>query len=347
VCSLDQDVNKRAYEKLEGAQKKYADDNPACLQPQQKACYSMGDMLESTGGFSASSGFDPADLPYPEYPDAYNYGPLQDPNPNPTQGCEPWQTCCDGVCCNGNEACIKRTSGMLSSFFGVDSKGDPVGGILLRATNEWMYPDGSEPEDIPRVCSAAGRMGAGSAVKVIIFPVLLILALVVGAIMVLKTTGMSPMFVGLPAVAVIFCAILLCLTQYWPLAILTCLNAFVALGAMHKGGDFALYCLIPQALILAIICGGFGLGNLFVSSQGDSILFDVDRINNADCANYFNYFSYDVRNKPFKVDPQVLTNGLCSEAFLTLAVIATAVSIMFQVLMLVASGVEAISGSKM
>lgn len=312
VCSLDEDVNKRAFKKLEGDQKQFAQDNAACLEPQQKACYSMGH----------------------KFP-AFDF---------PTQGCEPWETCCDGICCSGNQACIKRISGVVSAYFGVDDSGDPET-TTLRATNEWLFPDGSEPEDIPRICSTRGRMSAGSVVKAVIFPVLLMLALVVGAIMVLKTTGMSPMSVGLPAVAVIFCAIILCLTQYWAAAVLISLNAFIALGAVHKGGDFALYCLIPQAVILAIVCGGFGLGNLFVAGQ-DSLLFDVGRTNGG-CAGYFNYFYYEAANRPFKVDSAIGTKGLCSEGFLTTAVIAAAVSIMFQVLMLVASGVEAISGSKM
>jgi len=270
--------------------------------------------------------------------------------------CRPSESCCDGTCCPSNQKCVMPKAAARVLW---DQFNDPL--IAPVATNiyasmKWKLPDQSSGKDlISKQCSATAHISAPSFVRVVILPVCLSLAVLICAGLVVGTTGLNPMSIGIPALMIVVSGLFLCWTNLWAFGLLACLSGFVALGSAHKGDStvFA-YGLLFQFFALAVICGGMGVGNLWVTAGQGLIPSSIAGSSNfnwnslTDCSNYFDTYRYANNDitKPWKAAQGLIFYGVCSEGFYGIIFICSAVIVFSQAVCLVASGVAFLGGNK-
>lgn len=273
-------------------------------------------------------------------------------------------TCCDGNVCNIAQTCVASINSVTVRWKNpyTLAPANPIPGsdgkqnVVISASNEWKTPDGKEvpEEERPRMCSAAERLSGPASMKVIMYPLFGMLGCILAFILVAKTTGVTPLSVGIPAILTVFCSICFCFTnKLLFLAYLLTITACVALGAAHKGGVAAAYAMVFQFLVLAISTDGFGLGILFVGSGVTGVSpYAISTAGSGEpswseltqCARYFGYFAIDPNNIVW-TRPDDLAWGYCTEGWFTYQMFALGLVAVSQLIMLVGSGLVFLEGS--
>jgi len=276
--------------------------------------------------------------------------------------CQPGQTCCDGQCCDSGHAC----KDIVSRGYTVQSAqvntvwiaGNPTpvppntpgysGAFGGGPWTNWKMQDGSTSTPW-RMCSAQ-YLGSVATTRVIILPLGLLFAALIGLILVWRTAGLNPLTVAIPAICLVMCAIFLFFSVFWTVAVVIALAALFAMGAGHKGGNAFLWAIIVEFFALAVVCGGLGLGYFFYNDNlGNDLFFQLNGAHNGawgilqTCSQYYDYFAY-TDNFPYTADTSQPYTNYCSNGWYTYIGLVADLVVTFQIIMLVATGVAYLRG---
>jgi len=284
--------------------------------------------------------------------------------------CSKGQTCCDGVCCNSDHTCADITFRSAGGVGGVPwtvteamvntvwSNGNsaviPQNGPGYSWAwgggpwTNWKMQDGTTSTPW-RMCSLQ-YLGAVSTTRVIILPMCLVFAVLVSLILVWRVSGLNPIMVAIPAIALVFCSIFLFFSMFWTVAVVISLAALFAMAAGHKGGNAFLAAILVEFFALAVVCGGLGLGSFwYANNLGGNLFFSLQNAHYgnwnalAACSNYYDYFVYS-DNAPYNNDPTQLYTNYCSNGWYTYIGLVADLVVTFHIIMLVATGVAYLRG---
>lgn len=277
--------------------------------------------------------------------------------------CSPWQTCCDGVCCNSDAQCSRVTGTYSIPAFDIEGEPEPFGGITISGPR-WRTPDGKRYKNLPRIClgqigGVEYKMTGPATIRVVFMPIMLVLTTLISAGLMFKTTGFSTPSVALPALLIVICACITYFSWLWAYGVLMALSAFVALGATHKGGSTSAFGLIFQFIALAILCGGMGMGVWMVAEHATTDynqMFPSFSGPNARpsaggwavatyCKNYYGYFTLTDDNRPPNINPLSDSAGYCATGFISFVWFAGSLAVSCAVLMLAGSGSAYLDGA--
>lgn len=217
--------------------------------------------------------------------------------------CEPHQSCCDGLCCNWDQACI--TAGYSSANTYSIPGTTPISVTLDKlARNDWILPTGGELNDKPKICSSVQVMSPMMGVNGIAIPMFSLIFIIVIMLLSIKNFGMSPMGVRAPAALLFFFSIFLLFSTAWKFAYLGCLTAALTFAAPdHKQGHLIFWLVFS----LFMYWGGFEqmriTGNNFMTSSPSTTACETF---------YGNYFKYSNQNRDYTTSPSRTTWGYCS-----------------------------------
>jgi hypothetical protein len=248
------------------------------------------------------------------------------------QTCLPYQTCCDGDCCNGDEIC--------------EDDPEPIDG--------WVNNLGQPLNYKTQTCTT-NKMIPASVIRVAILPAVLILVVLLSAVFVVASVGCGEgKTMLIPALLTVVCCLFLVLQQRWPYALALILSCYFAIGTTKATHPARFqYCLLVEVLAFAIFVGGLGIGDVFVQSAGMfasastgtgtpyANLLSQQRA----CSNYYNYFWVDNSIAAWDADPSERFSGLCSFGWLTGVQFFTTIAMGCHFMLIVATGLAMLQAS--
>jgi len=221
--------------------------------------------------------------------------------------------------------------------------------VTIKASNGWKLPNGDSGKSMRQyVCVANSNMSPPVFIRVVFQPILLVIGIIISCGLVFKTTGLDPKSVSLPALVLVVCAIVLCTSRYWTMAVLLVLSVFMAMGAAHKTDSyFTLLSMLFQFLVLAFVCGlyfedatGSNIMGMPLANSGTSAWSALSQ-----CRTYFSFFAADDTTLNWKQAAQGMTSvGFCSKGWVAFTLLMGTISTLCQVLMLVGTGLLYVDG---
>lgn len=269
-------------------------------------------------------------------------------NDGSVDGCTPSQSCCNGQCCNTNQACMAITTGAFIY------DGTEYADATAVARNDWKTIDGAEMKNKPMACMAQGIwMNSTAGMKVIFLPIVGIVLIALCfmqangkksgemmdnlAPMLMMVFGIFMMFshnIGFAFVCALTAAVTMCASPAWTSWV--CLFQIIIFFFCAGGRSFFVNNNVLPAL------GWFTAdNNLFTSylSSATGIAGPATQ-----CGTYYNFFTYIANNKKWMTNANRTTWGYCSQEWVSFQVFNVTMQMVAFMFMIVQTAIKAVSG---
>ena len=264
-------------------------------------------------------------------------------------GCTPSQSCCNGACCDTNEACMAITGGAFIY------DGTSYADATQVARNDWKTIDGTEMKNKPMACMKQGIwMNTTAGMKVIFLP---IVGIVLIALCFMQANGKKSgeMMDNLAPMLMMVFGFFLVFSHHIGFAFVCALTAAVTMCSSPAWTSWVCFF---QIIIFFFCAGG---RSFFISNTADAAAGWFLPANNlfiqyltgsatgiapiaAQCGTYYNFFTYVAANTKWMTNANRTTWGYCSQEWVSFQVFNVTMQMAAFMFMIVQTAIKAVSG---
>jgi hypothetical protein len=239
-----------------------------------------------------------------------------------SEGCKPFQTCCDLECCNPDQVCIEQWSGRTISYGGSSEQS-----LEHIARNGWKTMKGVAVVNKPRTCvDSRYKMDPTTGFKAVYMPLCGLATTAVIFVLAIVKNQESILEIIFPLL-VILTSFYPPLSEGWIMALLC---TFVAAATMATGDQDKKWLVWFQIFFMWFYFGGNGQSATSGDIIPSSFMFSSFKPRNffqgatsvsisqiaSSCVQYFDYYEYHPDQMTWDMYSSKKNHGICGDEFI-------------------------------